>query len=369
MNAPPSPPTDVPEAVFARHGWNAAAVQALNPGLWRWAAPGAFAGFAKAQAWPWGGRVWMGAGEPVCAPGALRSASARVAGAARREGARVAWFGASERFRGLWRGGELVLGAQPVWAPRAWPGILARTASVRAQLNRARNKGVAVRPLTEPLAPEALARIERVRRAWLAGRGLPPLRFMVESGVTGAPGARRFLLARRGGASGGADLGALVLAPIPARQGVFVEWIWQTPEAPNGTAALLLDAAFRLAAAEGARMLTLGMVPLSRHAPPTPEAPPRHVRALLAWVRAHARRFYNFEGLERFKAKFRPEGWETLYLLVTEREIGLGHLHAVADAFAGPQRSPTALVGAALARAAREEVSGGIAAARGRLPP
>ena len=33
---------------------------------------------------------------------------------------------------------------------------------------------------------------------------------------------------------------------------------------------------------------------------------------LSKWVRAHGKRFYNFEGLEAFKSKFRPDGWEPI---------------------------------------------------------
>ena len=36
------------------------------------------------------------------------------------------------------------LGAQPVWDPSAWPEVVRHTASLRAQFNRARNKGVVV---------------------------------------------------------------------------------------------------------------------------------------------------------------------------------------------------------------------------------
>ena len=155
------------------------------------------------------------------------------------------------------------------------------------------------------------------------------------------------------------------MAPIPARDGVFVEWIIQAPEAPNGTASLLLDRAFRIAS--GARVLTLGLVALSTFAPLSTPPPPLHIRALLAWMRAHARRFYNFEGLQRFKAKFQPEAWEPLYLLAPRETIGLPLLHAVADAFAGPHRSPEALIALALAKAAGDEVALAARSLRQRL--
>lgn len=337
------PPTARDRALVLRHGWNATAAQALNPSLRRWRADGALVAYADARRWPAGPRVRVAAGEPICAPGEL----ARVARAFEADGPPVLWFGASGRFaKALQPAADLVVGAQPVWAPPAWPGVLARTASLRAQVNRAANKGVRVRE-AEPVGA-AREQMEAVRRAWLATRGLPSLHFLVETDVLAAPGLRRFFVAEQASRL----VAFLTLLPVPARSGHFVEWILRRPDAPNGTPALLLDAAFR--AVTGSRMLTLGMVPLSTHAPLSAAAPPLHVRALLAWVRAHARRFYDFEGLERFKGKFRPAAWEPLHLVATRGRVGLGELHAVADAFAG-RRSPERLVARALASAVAEE--------------
>ncbi|MEM6325999.1 MAG: DUF2156 domain-containing protein [Bacteroidota bacterium] len=331
--------------IVGRWGWNAAAVQALNPGLRRWRTDNALVAYGIGRTRPGGPRVWLAAGEPVGDPARLGAIADGFTEAARDSGASAAWFGASDRFRREWSGTSLAIGAQPVWRPADWPGILARKASLRAQIHRARNKGVTV---TEHESSRATS-LEPVRQAWLARRGLPPLQFLVETEVLSSPGPRRFLVAWQEEEI----VGYLVLAPIPARRGVFVEWILQSPAAPNGTAALLLNAAF-LASTE-ADLLTLGMAPLSTHAPLSDPAPPRHVRALLAWMRAHARRFYNFEGLERFKAKFEPHAWEPLYLLTPQRSVGFGLLHAVADVFAGA-RTPTRLMSRALATAAREEI-------------
>ncbi len=56
-----------------------------------------------------------------------------------------------------------------------------------------------------------------------------------------------------------------------------------------------------------------------RRYPNTPlgsAAPPPAVRALLAWLRLHGRRFYNFKELDAYKAKFRPEEWEPVYAVM-----------------------------------------------------
>jgi phosphatidylglycerol lysyltransferase len=146
----------------------------------------------------------------------------------------------------------------------------------------------------------------------------------------------------------------------------MVEWIIQGRAAPNGTASALIDAAFRTLSQEGATWATLGLAALSSTAPTSATAPPLVARALLAWTRAHARRFYNFEGLERFKAKFQPTEWEPIRLYTDQTTIRLSTLYALADAFAG-ERSPVGLVSRAIANAAHHEARFARNAVRSRL--
>ena len=337
-------------ALVDRFGRNAAVEQVLNRGLVRWRRDHALVAYAEAQRSPWGGAVRVVVGEPVCQLEAVAHVAAAFEAEAAAGGAAVCWVGADGAFvDALGRGGRhgsLVLGAQPVWDPAGWDALYAATSSLRAQVNRARNKGVTAEPWVGGTAP-----LRRVLDEWLGRRGLPALRFMTDPFVLDGLGARRVTAAVREGEV----VGYLVVAPVPARDGRFVEWVIQGDRAPNGTAALLLDRAFRDAAAERAAFVTLGVVPLSTHAPASRPAPSPLIRAGLAWMRAHARRFYNVEGLERFKAKFRPDAWEPLYLITTEARVTPGTLYAVADAFAG-DRSPVRLVGRALTDAVSDEV-------------
>ncbi len=55
-------------------------------------------------------------------------------------------------------------------------------------------------------------------------------------------------------------------------------------------------------------------------------------------MRAHGTRFYNFRGLEHFKAKFKPQTWEPVFAVAAESRIRPGTLYAVMGAFTG--RSP-----------------------------
>ncbi|MEO1076037.1 MAG: phosphatidylglycerol lysyltransferase domain-containing protein, partial [Bacteroidota bacterium] len=202
--------------------------------------------------------------------------------------------------------------------------------------------------------------LEQLLAEWLASKRMPAMHFLVEPQTLGRLIDRRVFVAERAGSGGDTEpVGYLILSPIPARDGWLVEQIIQGSAAPNGTATLLLDAAMRAAAEAGSPYVTLGLSPLSQRAIETvPGVPhldnPLWLQGLLGWVRAHGRRFYNFEGLEAFKAKFVPDRWDAITALTQEAAPSLGTLHAIADAFAGP-RLPLTLVGGALRQAVRDE--------------
>ena len=361
-------PGELPETVqrarglVLRYGWNAMAYQILNPGLRYWFAAGgeAVVGYVLA------GRCRVVAGAPVCAEERLAATAAGFAADAHASGQWVCYFGAQDRLIAMLaeRGpmSELLLGAQPVWDPRHWPGIVAGKASLRAQLARARNKGVSVRALPAGSSAEPAA-LQRCLDEWLATRGLPPMHFLVEWDILPRLLDRRLFVAERAERAerddpdgpdgpGGRIVGFLIASPIPLRHGWLIEQIIRGRGAPNGTTELLLDAAVRALAADGSAYVTLGLSPLSRSVSQDPP-PPWTVRLLLGLVRIHARRFYNFEGLERFKSKFQPESWEPIYAVTDRPRITVWTLHAIAGAFGGAH--PVLFIGRALLRALAQE--------------
>ncbi len=334
-----------------RHGWNATAYQILNPGIERWlsSAGDAVAGYVTSF------RYRVVAGSPVCAPERLAEVVAELEDATHAQGLSSCYFAADERLAScLERRGPLdriLLGAQPVWRPASWDAILRSKASLRAQLNRAHNKGVAVERWPDERAADH-PELGRCLDEWLATRGLPTLHFLVEPETLGRLYEDRLVFVA---GRGGEVVGFLVASPVPARNGWLIEQIIRGRRAPNGTSELLVDAAWRHLAAAGADYVTLGLSPLSRRA--DVEAPRQHLwlRALLAWIRAHSQRFYNFEGLDAYKAKFMPEVWEPIYAITSERRLGLGTLYAIAGAFG--QTSPPLLILRALGRALRQEAA------------
>ena len=332
-----------------RHGWNAVAYQILNPGMRLWFSPAhdAVAGFATYA------HVRVIAGAPVCAPDRLDAVSTELDADAARRGERVLYFGAGERLEQVYAARRdhclVPLGAQPVWEPAAWPAIVQRKASLRAQLNRARNKGVRVDEWTPARAQES-STLRAVLAEWLCTRGLPPLGFLVTPNLLGDLADRRVFVASRGEEV----VAFLIGTPVPARNGWLVEEWPRRRAAPNGTTHLLVDAAMRVFAAEGARYVTLGLAPLAERAGNDLHGQPAWLRVMLRWVRAHGRRFYNFRGLEAFKASLQPMRWEPVYAIAPAGRITPGMLRAVAGVFSGG--SPELLVTRALGAAARDEL-------------
>jgi phosphatidylglycerol lysyltransferase len=245
----------------------------------------------------------------------------------------------------------IAIGAEPVWDPRGWADRVKRRSSLRGQLNRARNKGVEiVRAIPRPVPYRA--ELQHCLAEWLGARGLPPMHFLVEPDTLGGVLAdRRLFVATRGAR----PVAFLVASPVPLRNGYLIEQIVRGRNAPNGVAELLVDAAMRDLADGGATYVTQGLVALSTFARTAMSSNPLWFRTLSTWARAHGRRFYNFAGLEAFRAKMAPDAWETVYAIANEPHFSPTTLHAVARAFC--HGSPLTAVGRALAKAVRQEAA------------
>ena len=313
-----------------RWGWNPAAYQILNPGmrLWFARAEDAVVGFVRHA------RTWVVAGAPVCPVERLPAVVEELHDDARRQGDHVLYFGAGTRLEQLLDDPAhhlLQLGAQPVWDASDWPDIVAAKASLRAQIHRARNKGVSVEELMSTRLTDCRAEMEVVLARWLRTRGLPPLHFMTEPNTLGDLRDRRVFAAWHDGEL----IAFLVATPVPARSGWLIEQWPRVPWAPNGTTHLLVDAAMRAFHESRSPFVTLGLAPLSDRAGKVGAGEPLWLRLLLRSLRAHGRRFYNFRGLDAFKASLQPLEWEPVFAIVPDGRVTLTPLRAVAGAFSG----------------------------------
>jgi lysylphosphatidylglycerol synthetase-like protein (DUF2156 family) len=346
----PSPDADLSltRRLVMRFGWNATSYQIVNPGICRWfsANKDAVVGYVRKA------HVRVVAGAPICDQSELLEVIHDWETQSQQSGDRVCYFGAAGRVEEILshEGGysKVVLGAQPVWDPANWEKVIESNSSLRAQLNRARNKGVSV---SEWSASEASnnPELQRILKEWLQTRGLPPLHFLVEPQTLSMLQDRRVFVALQSGK----PVGFTVLSPVPKRNGWLTEQFPRGKSAPNGTVELLLDFAARTVAREGASYFTMGLVPLSSRVSPTAETP-WWLRLILKWVRAHGRRFYNFGGLEWFKNKFEPDYWEPIYAISKEQTFSFRSLYAIAAAFS--DGSPLWAVVRGTGRALKQEM-------------
>lgn len=311
-----------------RYGWNSTCFQIVNPGIEYWFGDDgeSVVGYVTS------GRSRVVAGAPVCSKASLQYVVKEFERNAGENGLSVCYFGAEARLEAVLRDSEehtrVLLGAQPVWHPSNWPKIMAGRSSIRAQFNRARNKGVEIREWStkkatnNPLLRECL-------EAWLRSKGLPPLHFVIEPETLERLENRRIFVAEH--SDGVAAF--LVLSPIPGRNGWLTEQFPHTPTAPNGTVELMMDSAIRTLGDEGFDYVTLGLSPLSRRATIEPFDNPVWLRVLLAWMRKHGQRFYNFDGLDAFKSKMTPERWEPVFAISNEPSFSGSTLYSIALAF------------------------------------
>ena len=335
--------------IILEHGWNSTSFQIVNPGIARWfpASNDAVIGYVTAD------KVRVVVGAPVCAIDRLESVVAEFESEARLAGEHVCYFAAESRLESLVgnSGGHtrFRLGAQPFWDPRAWSSTVSTNRSLRAQLNRARNKHVTVSEWPIEKA-ERHPQLSSCLDEWLGTKGLPPLHFMVEPDTLARLAERRVFVAELAAEV----VGFVVISPIKTRNGWLFEQFPHRPTAPNGTVELMIDGAMHSLAADGSEYATLGLSPLSTRANLGPIDEPAWLRILLIWLRKHCQRFYNFDGLDAFKAKLRPVGWEAVFAVSNESRVSFRTLYAITSAFSGNR--PLRMVIGGLARAAATEM-------------
>jgi phosphatidylglycerol lysyltransferase len=312
------------------HGWNSTSYQIMNPGISHWfsVAGDAVVGFVSSTG------VRVVAGAPVCAKERLADVADEFEREAAQAGKRVCYFCAEARLESIYKDSsnhsKVLLGAQPVWQPSNWTGLVAKHKSLRAQLNRARNKHVTITEWSTEKARNNPLLLDCLRE-WLEAKGLPPLHFLVESDTLTRLFDRRVFVAEQNRKT----VGFVLLSPVTNRQGWLFEQFVHRPNAPNGTVELMIDTAMLALAEEGYSYATLGLSPLSTRAQIAPFRNPFWLRILLVWIRKHGERFYNFNGLDAFKAKLKPESWEPVFAVSNESRISFRTLYAIASAFSG----------------------------------
>ncbi|MGD9588189.1 MAG: phosphatidylglycerol lysyltransferase domain-containing protein [Pyrinomonadaceae bacterium] len=344
-----SPNYNLARELVLEHGWNTTCFQIVNPGLKYWFGEDGDSVIAYVRS----NGVRVVAGAPVCPKNTLKRVAEVFEGEAADSNESVCYFGAEGRLDAIYRNSSthsrVSLGGQPVWHPARWGGIVESKGSLRAQFNRARNKGVTISEWGIEKATNN-ARLRECLEAWFTLKGLPPLHFVVEPETLGRLENRRIFVAEHDSRVAA----FLILSPIPTRKGWLTEQFPHRPEAPNGTVELMMDQAIRKLGEEGYEYVTLGISPLSKRAELERFDNPAWLRLMLAWMRKHGQRFYNFDGLDQFKSKLLPEYWEPVYAISNEPRFSGRTMWAIASAFA--ENRPFSVFGRGLFRAFRTEM-------------
>jgi lysylphosphatidylglycerol synthetase-like protein (DUF2156 family) len=310
---PAADPTAELLRLQSSYGYNAHSLVSITPGVLTWTMPG----IDGAIIYGVFGRVWLAAGEPLGRPEDMKALTEGFMAAAAKARRIAAFVPASEGFArvGIQLGlSAIKIGAAPYFDLEVWQPRGNRAKKLRAGVNRALRTGVRIEIIASP--DEDL----RKEGADLCFKWLSRRRSGTTFGWLLA--LDPFLNAERKQMFAARDaddrlVGLLAASPIPARDGWYLEDVLRAPDAPPGTADLLVFAALQQLKAEGAAMATLGTAPLatagvdelSTHDHPVIE------RALsLASQRLSA--YYNFEGVRRFKTKFVASHWENEYALV-----------------------------------------------------
>ena len=299
------------------YGYNAHSLVSIAPGAMLWSTPEIDGAIIYSEF----GRVWLAAGEPLARAEDKPALARQFSEHARRHNRVVAFVPATTSFARSIESRDfsaVKVGAAPYFDLKTWHPRGDSAKKMRAEVNQARRAGVTVEPLKhigneiKQEAAELCLRWIGKRRAatsfgWLMA--LDPFRHADH---------KKYFIAR----AHGKLVGFLGASPIPARKGWYLEDVLRMPEAPTGTATLLIFEALQALKEDGAELATLGTAPLANEG--SNEISPEHPVVTRA-LQIAAKRFtglYNFDGLRRFKSKFVPSWWESEYV-VAQRGIAI----------------------------------------------
>ena len=284
-------------ALLRRHGRSTTSFQVLEPGFHYW-----FAHDDACVAYADTGAAWIAAGPPIAAPSDIAATARAFVAHARKNHRRASFFAVHAEFAHQADLATLAIGEDAEWDLASWPETLRRSRSLREQLRRAKAKGLHVRvvPSDEVTEGQPLRQaLDALIAGWLASRPMAAMGFLVDVCPFDFAKERVYLVAERDGRL----VGFLAAVPIYERSGFFVEDLLRTHDAPNGTAELLVDLAFRTLLARGVHTATLGLAPLSGQVSPA-----------LRFISRMSKPLYNFDGVRAFKARLGPSRWITQHL-------------------------------------------------------
>lgn len=295
------------------YGYNAHSLVSIVPGARLWSSPSIDGAIIYTEF----GHVWLAVGDPLAADDEMCELARLFVIAASKKRRIAAFVPTTARFarEGVKSGLSAVkVGAAPYFDLQAWAPRGDSAKKVRSGINQAHRAGISVEAV-ETVGEGIKEEIATLCQRWLkTRRAATKLEWLFILDPFQHAELKRFFAARD---KNRRLVGFLAASPIRAREGWYLEDVLRLPNAPPGTADLLIVEALKRLAAEGAKIATLGTVPLAdegEQVVATGDYP--LVERMLHIAASRLERFYNFEGLKRFKSKFAPSWWESEYVLV-----------------------------------------------------
>ena len=265
------------------------------------------------------GKFWIVAGEPLGCEQDLPAITAEFVEYARSRKKMVAFLPATEKFARSVASQNLRIvkvGASPYFDLQKWNPRGNSAKKLRLGVNHGRRSGISVAEVAS-VSDEFRVEVDGLIKQWVGSRRAGVgFGWLFELIPFQNSEAKKYFAART---EEGKLVGLLAASPIPARDGWYLEDVLRSTDAPDGTSDLLVFETLKMLAAHGAKLATLGTVPLSEKG--SRDLSTGHnfiVENALNLSRKHLNSLYNFEGLGCFKSKFVPTWWESEYAIVSK---------------------------------------------------
>jgi len=299
------------------YGYNAHSLVSIAPGAMLWSTPEIDGAIIYSEF----GRVWLAAGEPLARAENQAELATRFLEQAREHNRVVAFVPATAAFARSSASRDfsaVKVGAAPYFDLRTWNPRGDSAKKMRAEINQARRADVTVESLNQ-IDDDVKQEAAELCLRWLGNRrAATSFGWLIALDPFRHADHKKYFLAR----AHGKLVGLLGASPIPMRKGWYLEDVLRDPDAPAGTATLLVFEALQALKTDGAELATLGTAPLAKDG--SNEISTEHpvVARALSVASKQFSGLYNFEGLRRFKGKFAPSWWESEYV-VTQRGIAI----------------------------------------------
>ncbi len=279
------------------------------------------------------GASWIALGAPVGSAPGRRDLAWAFHDAARAAGARPVFYEAPITFAETAAELALTLHKMGEEAVVPLPGFTldgSERKKLRTAYNRALRDGLSFDILPPPHSDADMQRFKEISDLWLTGHAAREKRFSVGRFDPAWLGPCRIAVAR----FDGSVVAFINLLEVASGTSASVDLMRQTPDAPPNTMEFLFTSLILRLRDEGVGEFSLGMVPFSGVGDQRRSDLWSHFGAL---IYQHGDRFYNFEGLRRFKAKFDPD-WRPRYLCCRTVLPPVGPLTDAARLIAGSAR-------------------------------